>query len=341
MIRDPIRSSIRVAVIAVLMSVGLHVTGLVVLFDPGQQQTEAAAPEPADAAAFEDFTEEALQPEEPEEVEEVEPEEVIQPDESSDIQVASENPQDVASPDTGTEAQNIGRIEPTEEVTATAPPAEGTQADTPEGTPEAPPETAQADEAQEVITSTAPDVTDPIEEAISEALEDTPDVEVVEDGELQIAAVTRSPRPPSRPTEETRGTEEGTAEAWEDPGVEAAPATRLTGLDILAQSGSAALYGRSSLETARSAGNATQTNYRGQVFLLLNRSSRLYRNEKGSAIIRIQILPSGQVGRIEVLSKRGSPNIGIAAQANVRNASPFPRPPNGQPVELTLTFQSR
>ncbi|MEO0772340.1 MAG: TonB family protein [Pseudomonadota bacterium] len=342
MIRNPIRSSILVAALAVVISFTAHMTGIVVLFDPVEQAGEEGAPEPANSAAFEDFAEEALQPEEPEPepVEEVQPEEVIVPDESNDIQVASDNPQDVEAPDTGSEAQNIGRIEPTEEVTATAPPAQGAEVLTAEGAPDAAPETA-AVEAEEIIEATEPEVTDAIDEAIAEALEETPEIETVEDGEVQIAAVTRSPRPPTRPTDEAFGIENGEGETQDQSGVESAAPSQQSGLDILAQAGNVALYGRSSLEAARSAGNSTQTNYRGEVLVKLNRSLRVYKNEKGFAVIRFQILPNGQVGWVRIIRSGGSPNINIAAAANVRQAAPFPRPPNGEPVEISLTFQSR
>lgn len=318
----------------------IHVPGLFLVFDGGEEEEPGNAPEPTESAAFEDFIEEALQPEEAEEVEEVQPEEVVQPDESNDIQVASDNPQNVQSPDTGTEAQNTGRIEPTEEVTATAPPALGAEVPTPEGTPDAPPETAQVD-VEEVIESTEPDVSDAIDEAIAEALEEAPEIEAADDGELQIAAVTRSPRPPTRPSDEAFGAQDGEGETQEQVGVETAAPSQQTGLDILAQAGNVALYGRSSLEAARSTGNSTQTNYRGEVFLKLNRSIRVYKNERGFAVIRFQILPNGQVGWIRIIRSGGSPNIEIAAQANVRQAAPFPPPPNGEPIEISLTFQSR
>ena len=340
LIRNPIRNSILVAGLALLISLMIHVSGLFWVFDGGSGPEETTGPEPANSAAFEDFVEEAREAEEPETVEEVQPEEVIVPDESNDIQVASDNPQNVQAPDTGTEAENLGRIEPTEEVTATAPPALGAEVLSPEGTPEAPQETAQV-EPEEIIESIEPDVADAIEEAISEALEDAPEIETVDDGEVQIATVTRSPRPPSRPSEEAFGVEDGEGETQEQVGVEDATASRQTGLDILAQAGNVALYGRSSLEAARSAGNSTQTNYRGEVLLKLNRSLRVYKNEKGFAVIRFQILPNGQVGWVRIIRSGGSPNINIAAAANVRQAGPFPSTPNGEPVEITLTFQSR
>ncbi|MEO0370512.1 MAG: TonB family protein [Pseudomonadota bacterium] len=341
MIKNPIRNSIIVAALALVISLMIHVPGLFFVFDGTGGPDEEGVPEATESAAFEDFIEEALEPEEPEPAEEVEPEDIIEADESTDVQVASENPQDVIAPDTGTALQNLGRIEPTEEVTATAPPALGEEIPTPEGTPEVAPTPAPPLETEEIVEATEPDVTDAIEEAVEEALNDVPELETVDDGEVQIAAVTRSPRPPSRPTQDTLGEETGEADNWEQQGVEGGVSAPLSGLDLLADAGRTALYGRESLEVARSVGNSTSTNYRGLVFTQLNRSPRLYRSEKGAAIIRFEILPNGQVGQIKILDTRGSPNISFAAQANVRNAAPFPPPPNGQTVELTLTFRSR
>ncbi|MEL6702132.1 MAG: hypothetical protein AAFO58_10725, partial [Pseudomonadota bacterium] len=186
MIKDPIRNSILVAILALLISLMFHVPGLYLTFDGGDGPEEASASEPTQTVAFEDLIEEAQEAQEPEAVEEIQPEEVIQPDESNDIQVASDNPQNVQSPDTGTEATTLGRIEPTEEVTATAPPAQGAEVLSPDGAPDAPQETAEV-EAEEIIESIEPEVADAIEEAISEALADAPEIETVEDGDVQIA----------------------------------------------------------------------------------------------------------------------------------------------------------
>ncbi|MEO0751952.1 MAG: hypothetical protein AAFY25_09115, partial [Pseudomonadota bacterium] len=73
-----IRNSILVAVLAVLVSLALHGAGLVTVFDPGKLDPAEAAPEPANSAAFEDFAEEALEPEQPEPTPEVEPLDIVE-----------------------------------------------------------------------------------------------------------------------------------------------------------------------------------------------------------------------------------------------------------------------
>ena len=344
-----IRNSILVAALAVLLSLALHGTGMVALFDPGAGPTEEAEPETTDSAAFEDFVDEALQPEEPEPAPEVEPLEVIEPDASNDIQVASDDPQETLAPDSGSEPENVGEVEPIEDVIGAAPPTQGTDSPVPQGTPEATPQTVtEANEAQEIIE--AQDVETPAKpveadapELALEAVDETGDVEAAEAEEALASAVTRSLRPPpSRPSEDTFGAEEGTEDATEQPGLASQLfETQRTGIDLLAEAGSSALYGRPSLDQARATGNAAETNYRGQVFQKLNRSLRVHRNEKGFAMLRFQILPNGQVGWVRIIRSGGSPNINIAAAANVRSAAPFPRPPEGKPVEISVTFQSR
>lgn len=347
-----IKNSILVAALAVLLSLLMHGTGLIVLFDPEAQASTDAAPEPTDSAAFEDFAEEALQPEAPEPTPEVEPEELIEPEPITQAQVASDNPQDVQAPDTGTETENLGRIE-AEEVVASEPPAQGTEVEIPLGTPETPrqPSEVQTDETQEVVEATEPDVTEePVEvvdaqppEITIDSLEEDGDVQAVEAEEALASAVTRSLRPPpSRPTDDTFGAENGSEEVTEQPGLASELSlTQRTGIDLLAEAGSSALYGRESLNQARATGNAADTNYAGKVLMRLNRALRVYKNEKGSAVIRFQILPDGTVGWVRVIRSRGTPGIKVAAAANVRSAAPFPRPPDGKPVELGFTFQSR
>lgn len=347
-----IRHSILVAALAVLLSLLLHGTGLVVVFDPGKQPVEEAAPEPADSAAFEDFAEEALEPEEPEATPEVEPEELIEPEAVTQAQVASDNPQDVLAPDTGTELQNEGRIE-ADEVLASEPPPQGQSPDVPQGAPEAPQQTSDLDvetptETQEPIEADVAEA--PLEtveteapEITVEAVQEEGDVEAAEAEEVLASAVTRSLRPPlTRPSEDSFGAEDGAEDVTEQPGLASELSlSQRTGLDLLAEAGNTALYGRESLSQARATGNAAETNYAGEVLMRLNRALRVYRNEKGSAVIRFQILPNGTVGWVRVIRSRGTPGIEVAAAANVRNAAPFPRPPDGKPVELGFTFQSR
>ena len=315
------------------------------LFDPGTRVEQEAPPEPPNSAAFEDFAEEVLEPEEPE------PEEPEPPDQQA--RVASDNPQNVEAPDTGTEAQNLRHVEP-EDVVEAAPATQGVVAEIPQGTPEAPQETAEveAEEAEDVIESveaeTAPETT--IETLTAdtpnitvETAQEQADVEAVEAEEVLTSAVTRSVRPPAtRPTEETFGAEDGSEDVTEQPGLETELAlTQRSGLDILAEAGSSAIYGRQSQYTVRATGNATDTNYAGKVLMRLNRALRVHKNERGSVDIRFQILPDGSIGWVRIIRSRGTPGIQVAASANVRSAAPFPPPPGGKPVELVFVFQSR
>ena len=348
-----IRNSIIVAALAVLLSVLLHATGLMALFDAGTRVEQEAPPEPPDSAAFEDFADEALEPEEPEPAQEIEPEELIEPEESTDIRVASDNPQNVEAPDSGTEAVHEGRVE-TEDVAAAEPPSQGVEAAVQQGTPQAPLSGAEVppDEAQEVVEANEAEILPeaPIEtldaetpEITVETLLEQGDVEAAEAEDVLTSAVTRSVRPPpTRPSEETFGAEDGSEDVTEQPGLATELAlTQRSGLDLLAEAGTEVIYGRDSLTTARATGNATDTNYAGKVFMQLNRSLRVHRNERGFARIRFQILPNGQVGWVRIIGSGGSPNINVAAAANVRNAAPFPRPPEGKPFEIVVVFQSR
>ena len=212
---------------------------------------------------------------------------------------------------------------------------------TPQGTPEAPRDTAIV----------APDaVEDALETDLADRADDTPetdteldqDIEPIKEEDVLALAIPRSVRPPAaRPSEDTFGAPDGAQDTTQQPGDPTAAQAQRTGLDILAEAGNAALYGRSSLNQARATGNATETNYAGRVFQQLNRSLRVFKIDKGSAVLRFQIMPDGQVGWVRIIRSQGSPNIEVAAAANVRKAAPFPRPPDGKPFEIRVTFQSR
>ena len=234
------------------------------LFDAGTRVEQEAPPEPPDSAAFEDFADEALEPEEPEPAQEIEPEELIEPEESSDIRVASDNPQNVEAPDSGTEAVHEGRVE-TEDVAAAEPPSQGVEAAVQQGTPQAPQSGAEVPPAEaqiETLDAETPEIT-------VETLLEQGDVEAAEAEDVLTSAVTRSVRPPpTRPSEETFGAEDGSEDVTEQPGLATELAlTQRSGLDLLAEAGTEVIYGRDSLTTARASGNATDTNNAGKVFM--------------------------------------------------------------------------
>ncbi len=328
-----IRNSLIVAVLAFLVSLFINGAGWVGFFGPNISE-EDGGPETEFVEESDTFEELAEVPEPPELPE------PIQPDiPTTDVQVASDNPQDTLTPDSGTdviEAEPAGEV--SEEDPSPSAPAE--QAEAPEGTPDAP-EEEQAEVAEEAPSELLEEPIQPDTPEIALVPSpELPEIEAVEEEPVLETAVTRSLRPPAeRPSETQRGEQDSTSEEPTEPAV--ASQAQRSGLDILADAGNNVLVGRNPITDARSTGNSTTTNYAGTVFQLLNeRKERLYEDEKGSAIVQFQIAPDGSIAWVRVLRSSGTAGIERAAIAGVRSAGPFPPPPGREPVTLSFTFQS-
>lgn len=336
-----IRGSLLAAAVAAGLSLLLHGLGLnVVSRDMPADPEGATAPPPEAGGAFEDFAEPAPEAPAPEVTA---PDPVAATAPTSTALVASDNPQSVTTPDTGTaDAVAPDAAEPAgTPAPETAPPPEG-QAQTAEETP--PPEPVEPDavtETAEAAPETAPDMP---QEAAEEALQpDAPEMTVaalpeapdipVETGDETVTetAVTRSLRPPKvRPSAEALGAHE--ADPPEGSASGSQPATiQSSGLELLARDG---------ISTNRARGNADTTNYAGRVLTQLNHARRIASSAQGTARVQFQIDPDGSVAWVRILTSSGSAGIEHAAAAQVRSSAPFPRPPDGMTQRLIFVYHS-
>ncbi|MGK7753677.1 MULTISPECIES: TonB family protein [unclassified Roseovarius] len=360
-----IRRSLPVAMAAILVSLFLHVAGFgwrQVLDAPEAPPVTQEAPLPPDTGRnFEDLVEPLPEPQAPEPAEAPQPPDALQPDEmpTSQAMVASDNPENVIAPDgpageTGSPdegagpvaeeaAEDSGEDSSTSDIAMIAPDAPETTPQPPEGAQDAAP--GPAEETAETETPPEPEaVTPETDEAALAPTPDAPDTVIAaEEPDLAASAVTRSLRPPSsRPTAEQLGVpEEPAAQASRAPSYES-PLTAYkrdgTDLTALGRIGNASPgdFGGSGGQ-----GNAGTTNYAGRVLMQLNRGPRVDNQAKGMARVYFQINPDGTLGWIRILDSSGASGIRSAAQAQVRSAAPFPRPPGGRPEKLVFVYRNR
>ncbi|MGR3637118.1 MAG: TonB family protein [Shimia sp.] len=376
-----IRRSLFIALVALLLSLGVHLLGLGVAV-----RIDRAAPPPemigdvvAVGNAFEDIAEtleDAVEPELAPEREQAQPIEPVPPPSESDVPetevlVASENPQESFAPDTGT----AEIVEPV--------PLAGTQDDfVPE--PDITEPTAQPDKAEPVPpqADTAPPIeskTDAVEvEAPVPTQPTTPPIatEQPEPAEDVIASLPDALMPvaPTSPltdpetpvlTESTPA--EPTESESEDPladSTEVEPQPLFPSLrdgfadlrnpsqavdspvEIFRREGSAAAIGgfgvqSGSAANSRGPGNSDTTNYAGRVLVHLNRTPEVHVKAPGFARVYFEINPDGSLNWVEVIDSSGSPDVNRAARLQIQSGAPFPKPPNGEPRQLSFWYRSR
>ncbi|WP_281973346.1 energy transducer TonB family protein [Ruegeria faecimaris] len=375
-----IRRSVFIAIIAVLVSLLIHLGGLSVT---APHLTETAEPAgPADAIAlgneFEEIADVVADPVEPEPApeSEPEPEEPLEPEPApepeevpvSEALVASDNPQQVPSPDLG--KSEIVRpvvtetVEPSETTSETpsdaneaasqdedsTPQAEPSeQAETPEGVPEASPvqaeEQAAVDPAPaEVPTpepSPVPDI--PLIADIPDVdiplVEPEPEPEAEEETETALTSSVRPKLPDQRPSSKPQGVLPGSNDfsdlRFPEKEVESPLSQyKRAGIDPFTRGNTSAGSG------GRGPGNSTKTNYAGRVLMHLNRAPLVYVSARGFAQVFFQINPDGTLAFVDVVDSSGSPEVDRAAKAQVRAASPFPLPPGGVSRSLSFFYNS-
>ncbi len=365
-----IRRSALVAVAAVFLSLILHGMGLDLTFREHRSEPSAeAAPDVSDTGGtFADYADVATEPEQPSVTT---PDPVIEEIPTSDARVASDNPQDVLVPDTGTaeviepdaseplesessvsqaEEPSGTEDETTQELAALQPDDPTSEEATPETSPDAAePLTSNVQEPEAISPDASepdqvPNAAAPLEAEPSEAEQpdiivasrpEDPEILTPEDSEdLSRSAVTRSLRPPQeRPTAEDLGAT-AAAESQSD-------VYQRTGLELLALGGVSTASGSSQFSGSFGVGNATASNYAGEVLVRLNRAPKVYQSESGTAQVQFQIDPDGSVAWVRVLRSSGTQGINRAAAAQVRTAAPFPRPPTGNSVRLVFVYRNQ
>ncbi len=350
-----IRRSVLVAVAAFVLSLLVHMLGL--SLGSGEAPAPALAENAIDVAdvgsAFEDLSEALPEPEPPEPAQAPEPPDVVTPEPAaeevptSQALVASDNPQDVTMPDSGTAEV----IEPD----AAGPPENDAAPSQSEEAPDAAAE-SQAAAPQEALESTAepleaeppaPEASPPVApdtpapDIVIAALPDAPEILSPDGAETGAStAVARSLRPPKdRPSAEALGVPDRPRQPRASPGRVVSPlaAYKNSGVDLLSGAGG----GGSAFSGARGPGNATATNYAGQILMRLNRAPVVYASARGVARVSFQINADGSLGWIRILNSSGSRDIEEAARAQVRSAAPFPRPPSGTSKTLVFNYRNR
>lgn len=86
-------------------------------------------------------------------------------------------------------------------------------------------------------------------------------------------------------------------------------------------------------------GNATVTNYAGQVLVHLNRVPPVAVSARGWARVLFRINPDGTLAGVDIIDGSGSPEIERAAREHVQRGSPFPPPPSGQSRTLNFFYR--
>ncbi|WP_170571269.1 energy transducer TonB family protein [Ruegeria atlantica] len=383
-----IRGSVVIAVLAVLLSLLLHLMGLSLTAPRlAEQPSQTGTSDAVELSnSFEDLVDSVAEPVEPEPEAapeppaEESPESAPKPAEipTSEVHVASDDPKQTFAPDTGT-SEILQPVAP-EPVEAEAPETEDTtdgDANASDDADETPPtETAEVVEAPEGN----PDATEPVDEtpaapepAETEELaalpvpaeEPVPSVvpvipsesEVVEadipaeseqvadnedSSESSEQAVTSSIRPKlpdRRPQPEPQGTLNGARDfsALRFPTREIeSPLTtyRRRGVDAFTSGDSGTRSG------GRNPGNSDRTNYAGRVLVHLNRAPIVYTAARGFAKVFFEINPDGTLAWVDVVDSNGTPDVERAAKAQVRAASPFPKPPGGVSRKLSFVYSS-
>ncbi len=387
-----IRGSICAAVTAVLLSFLLHALGLGFTFS--EDQMSVAEDRPSDVAdvgsTFDDFAETITETAIPEPASIPDPpsvtpsELVIEETPMTQALVASDNPQNVIAPDTGTvDVIEPDAIEPPEsdagapetaertggedasvsEGAVLAPLEPETEAEAPNGTEDENPDPAeqQSEEVSPVETVSPialapdlspsaaiipePEVQQPVLPKITIAPEpDDPETSTAIDSEEgSSSAVTTSLRPPKvRPSLAATGVRNG-ARTGRSSGTIESPlaAYNRTGIDPFASGGGRARSGTTGFSGSRNPGNASATNYAGQVLVQLNQFPTVDPSVRGTAQVSFGIDADGTVAWVNILSSTGHPGVRRAAAAQVRRAAPFPPPPEGASQRMVFTYQRR
>lgn len=341
-----VRSSVLIALAALLFSALLHVMGLPLVFRGplNAADTPPAETPPPIAVEFEDFVAELTEPEPPQEPQQPEPpepaEEVLP---TSEAQVASENPEQTLSPGTGE--------------------AEPQQPQTPDTTPEAPapppPAPQQPVETQaEPAAAPAPAETAPQAPAQSETAEPDSQIAALQPlpetsapGDLDTGAqdpsdlaVTTSPRPrvpDNRPETEPDNTVQQAPANPRD--LLRPPETPIESpLDAYRRDPNALTtwQGTASASGSGGVGNSTTTNYAGQVLVQLNNTAPSRVSGSGSAQVFFEINANGTLAWVKVVSSTGAPGIIRAAKDQVTRSAPFPPTPTGRSVRLSFSYRS-
>lgn len=372
-----IRKSTFVAVVAIALSVLVHLLGLRLSAVGSAERPAAdnAADTVALGNAFEDLAETVPEPPEPDPAETPEPpvetpatpEPVEVP--VSDALVASSDPQKVTSPDVGPASAELTDVPPpevTDPVALTQETREASdQADeTPKVQPTAETPPAQVeeeispvsdatDEPEQIAALPAPslpispEIQSPAEAEVPDIPVEAPEVESQENEESPEAgtaglAVTTSIRPrlPDQTDQSASREIVGRPESFDN--LKFPDQEIDSPLTTYRRKGIDAFTrgGGTTQSGGRGPGNSNVTNYAGRVLVHLNRTRPVYVSARGFAKVFFEINPDGTLAWVDIVDSSGSPDVDRAAKEQVRRASPFPKPPGGVSRKLSFYFQN-
>ncbi len=371
-----IRTSVIVAVVAILVSLLVHILGLTLTSSTLSERPNAPGDTEDSIAlgtAFEELAETPPEPIEPEEAPVPEPPVETSPEPelaevpTSDARVASPNPQDqVRAPDTGSangaEAE-VPEPEVTQSVdqsdtdaaasddTDTTPPVDPAElAEIPEASTADPVEPIETPQPEQLAalppTEVAPVPVIPLDQdtvepdiAVDTVPEETEPVEESTESERAVTTSLRPRLPSQRPLTDPQPTLPGSRNfdnlKFPEQTIES-PLARYQreGVDAFTQAD------RGNSAGGRGPGNATTTNYAGQVLVHLNRAPVVYVPVRGYAQVFFEINPDGSLAWVDIISSSGSERVERAAKEQVRSAAPFPPPPGGASRKLSFYYQN-
>ncbi|NOD86897.1 MULTISPECIES: TonB family protein [unclassified Ruegeria] len=374
-----IRRSLFVALLAISVSVLVHIGGLTLTVPnfsnqaTGEDQTDTVEL----GNTFEEFVDTQLEPVQPELTEAPPPPEEppVEPREAeiptSDARVASPDPKQTYAPDTGDStiiqprAPDEAVTEPVEQaLDDNGESAEAAGSDTatenPEATPDqtiSPVEPSSVEEpVNDVQIAALPPELSPVDTEEAETIEpvtpdtalnpleddaDVPLPEAESDQTDQAPTSSLRPRPPNRnaQTEQPRSLE--VFRNFDN--LRFPEQTVESPLTAFKREGVDVFRQSrgSNRSGGRGPGNSDTTNYAGEVLVHLNRAPIVYVAARGYARVFFQIDPDGSLAWVEVVESSGSPDIERAAKEQVRTAAPFPRPPGGASRKLSFYYQIR
>lgn len=297
---------------------------------------------------------------------------------TSEALVASDNPQDVLSPGTGPAAAPVQPEvttppEPEAGSTpepATVPPTGGEAARTAETAvsppvdPGAPAQAAGGPQqlaALPVPVIPAPPVApvpeisaipvvpvepDTVTPEISEPAEEpAPDVTEPAENTGSELAVAASPRPERRPATDVASVQDeldavGDLRPAPSQLIES-PLTRYQrdGVDLTVGESRSAAYEGLGFQGSQGPGNSDVTNYVGRVLVHLNNAPPVRVSDRGAARVFFEINPDGSLAWVDVIDSSGSLEVNRAAKTQVRNAAPFPPPPQGRSRKIAFVYR--
>lgn len=99
--------------------------------------------------------------------------------------------------------------------------------------------------------------------------------------------------------------------------------------------------GRDTARRSAEQGNATASNYPGEVMRHLARVPRPHAEARGVVMVRFSIAQGGRLASVGVAQSSGSTRLDRAALTVVQRAAPFPAPPNGAQTSFFVKIEGR